>query len=402
MVPDSPPRCNGPAASLLLAALALTSGALPACAEPPAELRGSWPAYRTLGPVPVGLHPNTLVAADLDLDGDIDIAVPAVLDTSLVVLSNDGAGQFERMATDALADGANGDGAIDASAGDLDGDGVLELAMTTFANNRVALLTTGADNTWSVASDVDIAGEPACLAIADVVGDGHLDLLVTRGQDNDLLLLAGDGALTFELAGQVPLQRRPTAVLAFDGDSDGAMEIAVVSSIANQLAILALDSAPTQPRTYRQVASAPLSGWPASLIAADLDGDSRPELVGATNLGDALFVAHLIGDVRSENLSIVVQEQPVGRGAFGVAAADFDGDGAIDIAVTEKFAGTVTLLRNVDGTLEPRTSYQVGDGPTPIAARDLDGDAIPDLVVANGFSNDVSILLSSDAGSQRR
>lgn len=398
MVPDSPRRCNGRAPLLLISTLAITLSPLFGCSEPPTELRGSWPVYRTLPPVPVGLHPNTLVATDLDLDGDIDIAVPAVLDTSLVILENDGAGQFEPTAATPLGVEPGGDGAIDASAADLDGDGVPELAMTTFANNRVALLASrpdSLDGAWSVAGDVDVAGEPACLAIADVVGDGHLDMLVTRGQENDLLLLAGDGALDFVLAGRVELGRRPTAVLAFDGDDDGAVEIAVVSSIANELAILAVAPGSGEDRAYRQVASAPLSGWPASVIAADLNGDERPELIGATNLGNTLFVAHLAGDIEGGNLSITIREQPVGRGAFGVAAADFDGDGLIDVAVAEKFANTVTLLRNVNGALEPQATYQVGEGPTPIAARDLDGDGIPDLVVANGFSNDVTVLLSS-------
>lgn len=384
----------------LVSALAWVLGTGTGCGQPPDELVLSWPAFRTLEPIPVGVHPNTLALADFDSDGDIDIAIPAVLDPTLVILANDGRGGFERIATNPWPKPAPGGpvpGAIDVEAADIDGDAVPELLMTTFADNRVAIASAlgspGDPAGWTVTDNIDVLGEPACLAIAQLIGAEHVDLAVTRGQDNDLMLLAGDGLGGFQEHGRVPLERRPTAITPVDIDGNGQLEIAVVASIANTLTILAWDD---DSGRYQPVAGAPLSGWPASLASADLDGDGDPELIGASNLGNTLFTVDFTGPPRAGSLALNVSEQPTARGAFGVALADFDGDGFIDVAVAEKFADTITLFRNRDGSLAPETVYPVGAGPTPIATADLDGDGTADLVVANGFSNDVHILLSRD------
>ena len=356
------------------------------CASPPESLLGSWPEFRALPLIPSGVHPNTLVVSDLDRDGDLDIAVPAVLDTSVLVLRNQGDGTFERISTTPWDAGA-----LDAAVADLDGDGAVEIVATTFADNRVLALSARAGGTFEVTGNVAVEGEPTCLALADVVGDRSLDLLVTRGQENDMWLFEGDSAGDFTLAETVSLARRPTAMAVADFDGDGASDIAVVSSIANELAILSRHAGDAR---YQVRATAPLSGWPASLLPLDLDRDGELELVGATNLGDSLFIAEF-SRALGGGLAIHVREQEAGYGSFGVAAADFDRDGWIDLAVTDKFADTVTLFQNIEGELEPRVSYPTGGGPTPVEAADFDGDGIADLVVANGFSNDISLFLSS-------
>jgi hypothetical protein len=136
------------------------------------------------------------------------------------------------------------------------------------------------------------------------------------------------------------------------------------------------------------------SAWPTSVEIGELDGDDDVELVGATNLGEGLFVAELVPGIGLEP-ELEIREQPAGGGSFDVGIADLDGDGDNDVTVTNKFADSVTLFRN-DGTgnLVEAVTFETGGGPTPVLIDDLDEDGNLDLVIVNGFSNDVMLHLS--------
>src|SRR5262249_43381312 len=88
---------------------------------------------------------------------------------------------------------------------------------------------------------------------------------------------------------------------------------------------------------------------------------------------------------------------------FGLAVADFDGDGKLDFAVEELdnfFPGAADVfLGNGDGTFgDPHVFRTGGDAGFGVATGDFNGDGRPDLAVANTFSNDVRVLLNTSTG----
>jgi hypothetical protein len=86
----------------------------------------------------------------------------------------------------------------------------------------------------------------------------------------------------------------------------------------------------------------------------------------------------------------------VGSGPDAIIAADFNNDGRLDLAVANYADGTVTLLLgNGDGTFTQAAGspYGVGQGPYQIAAADFNGDGKLDLATANITDGTVSILL---------
>jgi len=85
---------------------------------------------------------------------------------------------------------------------------------------------------------------------------------------------------------------------------------------------------------------------------------------------------------------------------YGVAVADFNGDGKLDLAVTNYSYQTVSiLLGNGDGTFQTAATYATGVNPLALAVGDFNGDGIPDLAVLNsGSSGMVSILLGKGDG----
>jgi pimeloyl-ACP methyl ester carboxylesterase len=87
-----------------------------------------------------------------------------------------------------------------------------------------------------------------------------------------------------------------------------------------------------------------------------------------------------------------------GQCPVAIAAADFNGDGKIDLAVANQTDSTVSVFfGNGDGTFQARTDYPVAVAPSAIAFADLNGDRKPDVVVLNDGL--VSVFLGNGDGS---
>ena len=96
--------------------------------------------------------------------------------------------------------------------------------------------------------------------------------------------------------------------------------------------------------------------------------------------------------------SPTVKNYTVAGNATGVVAADFNGDGNLDIAVATS-NGVTILLGNGTGGFTVSGSYAAGTGPSAIAAGVFTSNGIMDLAVANAGSNNVSILYGNGNGS---
>ena len=92
---------------------------------------------------------------------------------------------------------------------------------------------------------------------------------------------------------------------------------------------------------------------------------------------------------------------------LSIVTADFNGDGKLDLAVDNSCGvsstcgrpGTVSiLLGNGDGTFQPHTDYPAGDFPYTIVAGDFNGDGKMDLAVTDLDSQMLNILLGAGDG----
>src|SRR4051812_2559508 len=89
-----------------------------------------------------------------------------------------------------------------------------------------------------------------------------------------------------------------------------------------------------------------------------------------------------------------------GSKPVSVAAADFNGDGYLDVATANQDSHNLVsvLLGNGDGTFRTATTINIGRKPDFIKAADLNADGRPDLVTANKSDNSVSVLLGNGDG----
>ena len=153
------------------------------------------------------------------------------------------------------------------------------------------------------------------------------------------------------------------------------------------------------PRTTTYVSSSQLS---AALTTADLAVPSTG-WVSVVNPGPgggqsqpAWLPVGYPSPVPFLNSSMV----PSSSGPASMAAADFNADGKLDLAVTNSAANTVSiLLGNGNGTFAGKVDYPTGTQPDGVAVGDFNHDGIPDLVVTNQAGNTVSILLGTGGGS---
>lgn len=90
---------------------------------------------------------------------------------------------------------------------------------------------------------------------------------------------------------------------------------------------------------------------------------------------------------------------PAGTGPREVAVADFNGDGALDLATANATNNTVSILLGAgDGTFGAAVNISVGLLPLTIEAADLDSDGDIDLTVCNGNVPGFSILFGNGDG----
>jgi FG-GAP-like repeat len=151
---------------------------------------------------------------------------------------------------------------------------------------------------------------------------------------------------------------------------------------------------------------------PQGVAIGDFNSDGIPDLAVADIRGSAApftgSVAILIG--RGDGAYLPFTKIDAGRSPAAIVAADFNGDGKIDLAIADAgdpsgapdtpAAGAAVILLGIgDGTFEAPASYAAGPGPDAIAMGDLNNDGKFDLAVVDSRDNVVNLLTNNGDGS---
>lgn len=346
-------------------------------------------------------------AADFDNDGDPDIAVSIANTfwngTRVRIYLNDGTGSFPTFTTRFVADGP-----IGITAADLDGDGNVDLAVANYQwPHEVGLVSVLlGDGTGALAEPVEYAVEwfPWSIVAGDVDGDGDMDLAVGHQEQTvSVLRNAGDGTFPDVVAHTdlFPPQGGTSygSVAIADGDGDGDLDLFYTNTRAGQPAILdgyVVHLVNDGLGGFTRAADIPATAG-VDLIADDVDGDAWPDLVvveHSARVGDG---PHVLFNDGAGGFGESVQVS-AGQGTFAVALADADQDGDPDLLTTDRYSMAVTVHENLGGGAFPEVPLSVTDGTAVRTdAGDVDGDGDLDVFVS-GESFGVPGALSRNRG----
>jgi hypothetical protein len=149
--------------------------------------------FQSPGEYPTLFSAGTLLVRDFNGDGKPDILAtgcsPGCATGAYIFLRGNGDGTFQPGTEVDLP--AN---QLALAAGDFDGDGRLDFAVTLFTNQVTIFLGNG-DGTFQQSQSYDLGGGGFPIRVADFNGDGKLDLAITTDQ---LALLLGNGDGTFQ------------------------------------------------------------------------------------------------------------------------------------------------------------------------------------------------------------
>jgi hypothetical protein len=344
-------------------------------------------------PESVGAEPWRIVAADFDGDGDQDLVTRHRTDGNMTILRNNGAANFSAprpLPWD--SHGSTADGRL--AAADLDGDGDQDLAVA--GSDFVGILRNNGAGRFAEPETVLPDAHVTDVAAVDVDGDLDQDLAVSQiggGRHGPVKILVNDGKATFNLSGfgPWPAGNEPSRIAVGDIDLDGDQDLAVANRIGDNVTILRN----TGGGDFEEPRSSPerVGTVPHGIALPDVDGDGDLDLVVANYWDDTVSVLKRRGNVNFFEANS--SPEPVGDFPDGVVARDLDGDGDQDLAVVNQ-ANSVSILRNANAgnfVQAPSSPEPVGTVPTDLVARDFDGDGDPDLATVNLFSDDVTILL---------
>lgn len=363
----------------------------------------------------VGRAPASVRARDLDGDGDLDLVV--VTERNISILRNDGEGKF------AAAENFNA-GLLGSSlaVGDVDADGDLDVAVGSIplgeGEAKVSvLLNNGAANFAApISYGVGQLRFPRSVQLADLDGDETPDIALADRDKREVSVLLNQGDGTFARAVNYGVVDFAFDLVVADLDADGDLDLAVTTRATlgitpnpdiraplpdDHVYVLLNRGDGTFAQPVRYGAGPAVN----SIAAGDLDGDGDCDLVVGNlksisfllNNGDGTF-APRENRAGAANAGFGGPPGPGAVRAFtqAVALGDLDGDGDLDLAVTDGAAAAAVLLNNGDGTFTKPVPFPVGFKPFSLVIADLDGRGDLDVAVCNQSSDDISVLLSRE------
>jgi hypothetical protein len=373
------------------------------------ELTTEFVAGSAAPTVPTGRGPISIVSADVNGDGIPDLVVANSTDKSVSVLLGNGDGSFQSQQTFALPAYPTS-----VAVADVTGDGRPDLIVTYSpvvfppftVPGGVEVLQGNGDGMFTDIGGVPLGLFPTSVVVSDVNNDGNPDLIVANAGEADVSVLLGNGKGQFAAPQTFASGAHSSSVAVADVNGDGMPDLVVGHRYAAYASVL-LNTTPAGAATATFAAQKTLATGPdaRSVAVADVNGDGRADIIAANYDYDGFgSISVLINNITVPGATTpdfaMQQTFSTGFEPMALTMADVNGDGKLDVVISNQFPNTVSVLDgNGDGTFEAPTALSAGPESFSVAVADFNGDGHADLAAANLDANTVTVLIANTDGS---
>jgi hypothetical protein len=357
--------------------------------------------------VHVGVGPSGIAAADLNRDGHADLVVSnsgivsgnrGANGNTIAVLLGKGDGTFADPTFIPMPHTPEG-----IAVADFNHDGNGDVVVVLNATDQMAELLGNGDGTFQPARLFAIFPQstpepgtsfgPVDVALADFDGDGNTDVAIANALTSTIGVLSSDGAGGFRTPHNLEVGRTPIAVLTGDYNRDGKPDFLSANSDGNSISVvLGTGSGFLQAPAF-------LAGpQPISMVTADFNHDGNPDVAVAGGFGNnpKNLISVLLGKAGGLGSPAIITTS---ANIANMVVADVNHDGNLDLIATNfgtpgsDVGGLTELLGRGDGTFQPPVNIPAGGNPIVLAVADFNGDGKLDVVVSNRvFSTSVDSL----------
>ena len=293
-----------------------------------------------------------MISGDFNGDGKPDLAIlswnTGGFASYVTTLLGNGDGSFGAPQSNvAYNQGVVGGDGIPGSmvAADFNGDGKLDVAVVGdyVSYGGVTILLGNGDGTFKAGMNFATSGDYGRVAAGDFNGDGIPDLVVTNyfefGGSPTIFLGKGDGTFTAKPA-SLTLDYFPTSVAVGDFNGDGILDLAFSDLNGVEIALGNGDG------TFKETAASPIvvPSELYSLAIGDFNHDGKVDIAGVDNYNDRIVLLTGAGDGSFTVTPTTPVVSPNWLGPFAVVAVDFNGDGVPDLAMLDKYQTSASIL----------------------------------------------------------
>lgn len=236
---------------------------------------------------------------------------------------------------------------------------------------------------------------PSFVGAADLNQDGFLDLAVTNTQDNSIFIFINNKDGSFQDPVQLKTGRQPRSIVLGDFDEDGKIDLATMNNDEDNLYLYLNRS--TQGRALFALPTVYTVGpSPFAAAAADFNGDRHLDLA-VISRHDRLMILLGKGDGTFEEGMVA----DPGAIPTGIISGQFNGDAFPDLAIANNGPGSTEFIffwGKGDGTFQKGEKLTSGMKPLSLLSEDFNQDRRPDILVINGLGDSLSLFLQGKDG----